>query len=66
MKTYRITAMRKKDIVFDKTVRALNKANAFAMVKSDILKWNYQVEIEIKEVEGESNRGSLKMQKRKT
>lgn len=38
--------------MFDKTVTALNKADAFVMVKSDIFKWNGKVEIDIKEVKG--------------
>lgn len=50
MKTYRITGKIKNDIVFDKKVSVLNKADAFAEVRQELFNFNKQMEINIEEV----------------
>lgn len=49
MKSYRITGTIKRTVYFDKTVVALNKADAFNTVKNELYKINRLLEIKIEE-----------------
>lgn len=53
MKTFRITGKIKNDIVFDKKVSALNKADAFAQIRQELFNFNKQMEVNIEEVRNE-------------